>query len=227
MAGEGGTKASGKLLLGGKHRVNLGRYPAVSIAEARAKAARLLEQAQRGVSPLVTASAARTAGGLTIEDLSKEFLQQYVYSRELDSARKYELAFARHINSRIGRQLAERLNREQVRAVMDAARIRRKRPAGERGGPIGGVEAGPAPLWACFATGTPGRSMKRSAGVRTTPPATSSGTCRNARRETSCCHSAKRAPSGKPRSRPAIRSGHTCSSCSSRLAAAMNGPRRA
>jgi integrase len=33
------------------------------------------------------------------------------------------------------------LNREQVRAVMDAARIRRKRPAGERGGPVGGVEA--------------------------------------------------------------------------------------
>ncbi len=141
VAGEGGTKASGKLLLGGKHRVNLGRYPAVSIAEARAKAAALLEQAQRGVSPLETASAARAAGGLTIEDLSKEFLQQYVYSRELDSARKYELAFARHINPRIGRQLAERLNREQVRAVMDAARIRRKRPAGERGGPIGGVEA--------------------------------------------------------------------------------------
>ena len=42
--------------------------------------------------PLETASAARAAGGLTIEDLSKEFLQQYVYSRELDSARKYELA---------------------------------------------------------------------------------------------------------------------------------------
>ncbi|MGA7539089.1 MAG: SDR family NAD(P)-dependent oxidoreductase [Steroidobacteraceae bacterium] len=39
VAGEGGTKASGKLLLGGKHRVNLGRYPAVSIAEARAKVA--------------------------------------------------------------------------------------------------------------------------------------------------------------------------------------------
>ena len=76
VAGEGGTKASGKLLLGGKHRVNLGRYPAVSIAEARAKAATLLEQAQRGVSPLETASAARAAGGLTIEDLSKEFLRQ-------------------------------------------------------------------------------------------------------------------------------------------------------
>ncbi|HEY1892790.1 MAG TPA: Arm DNA-binding domain-containing protein [Steroidobacteraceae bacterium] len=140
MVGEGGTKASGKLLLGGKHRMNLGRYPAVSIAEARAKAATLLEQAERGVSPLETASVARAAGGLTVEELSKD-LQQYVYSRELDSARKYELAFARHINPRIGRQLAERLNREQVRAVMDAARIRRKRPAGERGGPIGGVEA--------------------------------------------------------------------------------------
>lgn len=122
----------------------------MSIAEARAKAATLLEQAQRGVSPLETASAARAAGGRTIEDLSKEFLNQYVYSRELDSARKYELTFARHINPRIGRQLAERLNREQVRAVMDAARIRRKRPAGERG--VRSAEwRRPAPPWACSA----------------------------------------------------------------------------
>ena len=38
VSGEGGVKHSGKLLLGRKHRVNLGRYPEVSILAARAKA---------------------------------------------------------------------------------------------------------------------------------------------------------------------------------------------
>lgn len=141
VVGEGGINASGKPLLGSKHRVNLGRYPQVSITEARAKAATLLEKAKRGVSPRETSNPTPAAGAVTVESLSKEFLQHYVYSRELDSARKYELAFSRHINPRIGRQSAERLNREQVRSVMEAARVRRKRSEGERGGPIGGVEA--------------------------------------------------------------------------------------
>lgn len=141
VAGEGGVRANGKQLLGPKHRVNLGRYPQVSIAEARAKAASLLERAKKGVTPSEALNLKPTAGNFTVESLSQEFLHQYVYSRELDSAHKYEVAFATHINPRIGRQSAERLTREQVRSVMEAARIKRARPRGERGGPIGGVEA--------------------------------------------------------------------------------------
>jgi len=142
VAGEGGTKPSGRLLRGPKHRVNLGGYPEVSISAARAKAAHLLDQAKQGVHPReILSPAPRTAGGFTVEGLAKEFLKHHVHSRELDSARKYELAFSTHINPRIGRQLAERLTREHVREVMEAARVRRPRPKGERGGPIGGVEA--------------------------------------------------------------------------------------
>jgi hypothetical protein len=39
-------------------------------------------------------------------------MQHHIYSRELDSARKYELAFSTHIYPRSGRQFAERLMRE-------------------------------------------------------------------------------------------------------------------
>lgn len=141
VAGEGGSKPSGKLLLGPKYRVNLGRYPEVSISAARAKAAHLLDQAKQGVHPRETLAPAPAAGGFTVDSLSEEFLKHHVYSRELDSAHKYELAFSTHINPRIGRQLAERVTREQVRAVMEAARVKRDRPKGERGGTIGGVEA--------------------------------------------------------------------------------------
>ena len=82
-----------------------------------------------------------TGRGLTVEKLSQEFLKQHVYSRELHGAAKYEVTFKTHINPCIGRQFAERLSREQVRGLMEAARVKRKRPKGEHGGPYGGVEA--------------------------------------------------------------------------------------
>jgi len=141
VIGEGGVKGSGKQLLGPKYRVNLGQYPEVSLSAARAKAITLLEQARLGVNPREAMDPAPTVGGLTVERLSEQFLEQHVHSRELDSAYKYEVAFKTHINPRIGRQLAERLSREQVRTVMEAAREKRARPKGVRGGPIGGVEA--------------------------------------------------------------------------------------
>ncbi|HEV2703512.1 MAG TPA: hypothetical protein VGV09_17940 [Steroidobacteraceae bacterium] len=68
-------------------------------------------------------------------------MKQHVYSRELNGAAKYEVTFKTHINPVIGRQFAEQLSREQVRGLMEAARVKRKRPKGEHGGPYGGVEA--------------------------------------------------------------------------------------
>ncbi|HEY6453707.1 MAG TPA: Arm DNA-binding domain-containing protein [Steroidobacteraceae bacterium] len=101
MTGEGGTKASGKQMLGPKHRVYLGNYPAVSLSEARAKAVTALAQAKRGVHP--REDAVPTAGGLTVEKLSQEFMEQHGYSRELHGAAKYEVTFKTHINPCIGR----------------------------------------------------------------------------------------------------------------------------
>jgi integrase len=141
VAGEGGVKASGKGLLGPKYRLNLGRYPEVSLSEARAKAVVLLEQAKRGVNPKEALTPTPTAGGLTVEKLSQEFMKQHVYSRELHGAAKYEVTFKTHINPCVGKQFAERLSREQVRGLMEAARVKRKRPKGEHGGPYGGIEA--------------------------------------------------------------------------------------
>jgi integrase len=141
VAGEGGVNQSGKRLLGKKIRVSLGNYPQVSLHAARAQANHMADQAKRGINPKEALRAAATAGSLSIADLSSEFLTQYVYSRELDSHRKYELAFSTHINPKVGDRLAELLTREEVRKLMEAARIKRHRALGERGGSIGGVEA--------------------------------------------------------------------------------------
>ncbi len=141
VAGEGGVNANGRRLLGKKLRVSLGHYPQVTIQAARAKANHMADQARRGINPKNVLKESATSGTASVAALSKDFLRQYVYSRELDSAYKYEKAFSTHINPKVGDRLAELLTREEVRAVMEAARIKRKRAPGERGGSIGGVEA--------------------------------------------------------------------------------------
>lgn len=141
VTGEGGVNAHGKRLLGKKIRISLGNYPEITLQAARAQANHLADQAKQGTNPKDVLREAATAGSATIAAFSKEFLKQYVYSKELDSAVKYENAFNTHIIPKVGHRLAELLTREEVRAVMEAARLKRKRPPGERGGGIGGVEA--------------------------------------------------------------------------------------
>jgi integrase len=141
VAGEGGINKNGKRLLGKKIRVSLGNYPQVSLQAARAQANHMADQAKRGINPKEAVKDAATAGSVSVAVLSREFLKQYVYSKELDSARKYELGFNTHINPKVGDRLAELLTREDVRKVMEAARVKRHRAPGERGGGIGGVEA--------------------------------------------------------------------------------------
>jgi integrase len=141
VVGEGGVKATGRKLMGSKLRVNLGSYPAVTLEGARAQANQIIDEANRGINPKAALKASATAGGLTIAELSQKFMADYVHSKQLDSASKYQMAFDTHINPEIGKKPAERLTREDCRELMNAVRIARPRAAGERGGRIGGVEA--------------------------------------------------------------------------------------
>ena len=141
VKGEGGVNRHGKALLGRRVRVSLGNYPDVGLQAARARANHLLDEARQGINPKISLGQSATAYSLTVRKLSEKYLQDYVHSRELDSARNYESAFETHINPRLGDKLAELVSREDVRDVMNAARAKRPRPKGVRGGQIGGVEA--------------------------------------------------------------------------------------
>jgi len=118
VAGDGGVNRHGRRLLGNKIRISLGNYPEVTLQAARARANHMADQANRGVNPKDLLKETATAGSSTVADISKDFLRQYVYSKELDSARKYEIAFSTHINPTVGDRLAELLTREEVRTVM-------------------------------------------------------------------------------------------------------------
>jgi Arm DNA-binding domain len=102
--------------LGKKIRISLGNYPEISLQAARAQANHLADEAKQGINPKDVLREAATAGSATVATFSKEFLKQYVYSKELDSAVKYENAFNTHIIPKVGERLAELLTREEVRA---------------------------------------------------------------------------------------------------------------
>ena len=86
-----GFKKKGK-----RHRLTLGEYPTVSLEGARGRANLYIDQANKGISPIVALERAATTGGLTIEGLSKRFLADYVQMKELRALAKY----ARAINAR-------------------------------------------------------------------------------------------------------------------------------
>ncbi len=141
VLGEGGVNKHGKKLLGKKLRLNLGNYSAVSLEAARAQANIHIDEAKRGINPKRRLAVAATAGGVTVQELSTCFLNEYVHSKELDSASLYENAFKTHINPCVGKEPAELLTREDVRKVMNTARIKRCRSNDGRGIQIGGIEA--------------------------------------------------------------------------------------
>jgi integrase len=141
VSGEAGTSDRGLKLKGHKYRLTLGTYPAMGIEVARARANEYRAQAKKGESPAIALEHAATAGGLTVEALSRRFLEDYVRSKGLRSARKYEQAIATHVTPNIGSVLVDVLNREHVRNLMRKVRVRQPRPDSEKGRARGGSEA--------------------------------------------------------------------------------------
>jgi len=85
--GRAALTAAASASWGKKIRVSLGNYPTVTLQSARARANQFADEAKWGVHPRDVLKDAATAGSSTVPDLSKNFLKQYVYSEDLDSAR--------------------------------------------------------------------------------------------------------------------------------------------
>ena len=141
VAGEGGVSPRGFKLKGRRYRISLGEFPAMSLEAARAQANEWRARAKAGESPTRALEAAATARGMTIATLSRRFLDGYVRSRELRSARKYEQAVASHILPNMGTVLVDVLTRDHVRELMQRVRVRQPRPETAVGRARGGTEA--------------------------------------------------------------------------------------
>ena len=77
VAGEGGVGPTGRPLCGSQHRITLGRYPYVSLKEARDKARVILESVSEGTDPRPERRAAHMIRrGNTMEAVAARFIEQ-------------------------------------------------------------------------------------------------------------------------------------------------------
>ena len=141
VAGEGGVSKRGFKKKGKRHRLTLGEYPTVSLEDARGRANLYIDQANKGISPVVALERAATTGGLTIEGLSKRFLADYVQMKELRAFARYAGAINVHIVPRIGTALSDLISRQDVRELLKQVMIKIPRGNGPRDRPRGGKEA--------------------------------------------------------------------------------------
>jgi integrase len=141
VSGEGGISKRGHQRKGRPHRLTLGEYPAVSIETARGLANTYVDQAKRGISPATALESTATAGGISIARLSEKFLADYVQMKELRALRKYQGVIAVHILPEIGQDLADVLNREQVRRLVKQVMVKVPRGEGPKDRRRGGKEA--------------------------------------------------------------------------------------
>jgi integrase len=163
--GEGGVSDRGQAIRGQRYRISLGTYPEVSLQAARGLANTYLDQAKRGLSPVVALEAAATAGGLTVTALCEKFTTDYVRMKELRALKKYSGAIDVHIVPRIGSVIADVLTREHVRELVKKVMVRVPRGNAPRDRPRGGKEAARstlAVLRKMFAWGISEGFLKRS-----------------------------------------------------------------
>src|SRR5882762_8837904 len=79
VRGEGGVSPRGFQKKGRRYRITLGNYPTMSLEAARARANQFRGQSNAGESPVLALE--RAAASLTVEALSRRFLEDYARSK--------------------------------------------------------------------------------------------------------------------------------------------------
>lgn len=137
LTGAGGVTGRGHSLKGnGRHRVTIGRYPEISLAEARKVASDYNSLTNKGLDPRMQLEVEATAAKNTIENLVKQFMKKHVEANNLRSAWKIRMAFDTHILPKLGTRSASSITRRDARLLIEVASQKRKRKDGRyEGGP--------------------------------------------------------------------------------------------
>ena len=138
LVGAGGVTGRGYKVKGlARFRVTLGRYPAMSIADAREAGSKYRAMAERGENPIEKLEREATAGSGTVRAIAAEYLEKYVQRARLRSEDKIRYAIEIHIVPEWGDRAAASLSRREVVALVE--RVLPKRKVGRT--IVGGPEA--------------------------------------------------------------------------------------
>ncbi len=119
VPGEGGVGPTGRLLVGRQHRVTLGRYPIVSLTQARAGARELLEVVSAGRDPRperAEQSLLRVTN--TVEAVKRRFIEQDA-RRTVASWRSMQRVLDLHVVPVLGDRPILDVRRSDVHALLD------------------------------------------------------------------------------------------------------------
>lgn len=99
VAGGGGISRTGRELRDKQRRLSLGTYPALSLSEARTRAAEVTEEAEKGIDPRAEK---QTAANERYESTVERVADRMLSMEDHKSVDKYRRTFDLHINPHIG-----------------------------------------------------------------------------------------------------------------------------
>jgi integrase len=111
---------------GQTRRMTLGKVDKVQLAQARAKADKILARAELGEDPAAEKGEARR--GQTVEDLSKAWMEAKREERKATTCREYQRQLDHIINPRFGKRKASSLTGDDVRELFFEIRDKRRKP---------------------------------------------------------------------------------------------------
>jgi len=119
VPGEGGVSATGRLLAGRQHRITLGQYPLLGLAQAREKARELLGTVSEGRDPRPERREANLLRHTnTVETVAKRFIEQDA-KRTVASWQNIERVLDLHVVPRLGSTPIRDVRRADVHALLD------------------------------------------------------------------------------------------------------------
>lgn len=139
LVGAGGITARGHKVKGQpRFRLTIGRYPAISIAEARETASKYRAMADRGEDPQTKLEREATVGTGTVKAIAVEYFEKRVQRAGLRSADKIRYAIDTHIVPEWGNRAAASLSRRDIVSFLERVLSKRKIAGGRF---VGGPEA--------------------------------------------------------------------------------------
>lgn len=119
VPGEGGVSATGRLLAGRQHRITLGQYPLLGLAQAREKARELLGTVSEGRDPRPERREANLLRHTnTVETVAKRFIEQDA-KRTVASWQNIQRVLDLHVVPRLGSTPIRDVRRADVHALLD------------------------------------------------------------------------------------------------------------
>lgn len=119
VPGEGGVSGTGRLLVGRQHRITIGQYPLLGLAQAREKARELLGTVSEGRDPRPERRAANELRHTnTVETVAKRFIEQDA-KRTVASWQNIQRVLDLHVIPRLGATPIRDVRRSDVHELLD------------------------------------------------------------------------------------------------------------